>query len=687
MVNLQKRLCSSIEAFHRTLKAHHRKLKQTDSSGAMPASRDRRLLTEQPDSDDDRSELDEDEVEAEEEQAIEVATVAAGTVCASEVDLVRRMDALAERTRQLPDARVRWLIDWVRREMCPELPALGTPASGPPAEWLPRRVVIFTEYADTKRYLEQQLRAAIGATDRGDDRIATFHGGMNDEAREEVKRAFQADPEKHPLRILVATDAAREGVNLQNHCADLFHMDLPWSISRIEQRNGRVDRKLQRASEVRCHYFVYAERETDRVLGVLAEQAALVQDDLGSMPALLEERIARRLARGIGPGRRQELVDAIRLDTADPQRHAAPEELDGARERKAALQKQVDGLRDILDRSRRVLDLNEKELAGALCESLTMLGADVLKGVMRNATEAFEFPALDRRAGADPTWADTLDTLRSSRPRGMKVSDWRRRAPIRPVVFKDPGHIDDEVVHLHLEHRVVQRLLGRFLAQGFVLDDLARACIGQSDDASARVLLLGRLSLYGDHAARLHDEIVSSAACWTDLSGRIGGLEPYAEDAQEESWDMLLGSISKVAPAAVPPEVTRNLLRAAPAAVKELLPHLQARCELAAARAASKLEERGRTEARDMVEILEWQKKRIEREVKKLEHPREQIEFVGFDTDEEGQRRDNAKHWRRRLEAIPREVEAEPRRIQQSYAIRARRIEPVGLVYLWPVTE
>src|SRR5262249_23028410 len=159
---------------------------------------------------------------------------------------------------------------------------------------------------DTKRYLEQQLKAAIGATYQGDDRLATFHGGMPDELREQVKRAFNADPAKHPLRILVATDAAREGVNLQNHCADLFHTDLPWSRSRMEQRNGRIDRKLQRAAEVRCHYFVYAQREADRVLEVLAERTKMIHEELGSMPPVLEERMTRRLAHGIGPRGRKE---------------------------------------------------------------------------------------------------------------------------------------------------------------------------------------------------------------------------------------------------------------------------------------------------------------------------------------------------------------------------------------------
>src|SRR5690606_21206067 len=119
--------------------------------------------------------------------------------------------------RGLPDARVRKLLDWMRTHC---LTREGR-------SWGPRRVLIFTEYADTKRYLETQLHSAFASTDHAEDRIRTFHGGMGDESREEVKRAFNRDPAKHPLRILIATDAAREGVNLQNHCADLFHFDVP----------------------------------------------------------------------------------------------------------------------------------------------------------------------------------------------------------------------------------------------------------------------------------------------------------------------------------------------------------------------------------------------------------------------------------------------------------------------------
>ena len=73
-------------------------------------------------------------------------------------------------------------------------------------------------------------------------------------------------PHKEPLRILICTEAAREGINLQVRCHDLIHIDLPWNPARLEQRNGRIDRKLQPSPEVWCRYFVYKQRPEDRIL-------------------------------------------------------------------------------------------------------------------------------------------------------------------------------------------------------------------------------------------------------------------------------------------------------------------------------------------------------------------------------------------------------------------------------------
>ena len=116
-----------------------------------------------------------------------------------------------------------------------------------------------------------------------------------------------------------------------------------------------------------------------------------------------------------------------------------------------------------------------------------MLGAEPLSPVSKKdqpeGPERCTFPALDER---EADWADTMDTLRAPRDRDQKPWEWRRDSPIRPVVFEDPGTMTDDVVHLHLEHRIVQRLLGRFISQGFVYHDLSRACLTQTKDAINR---------------------------------------------------------------------------------------------------------------------------------------------------------------------------------------------------------
>ena len=81
----------------------------------------------------------------------------------------------------------------------------------------------------------------------GGDRLLTMYGGMDSKDRERIKAAFQTDPEQSPVRILLATDAASEGIDLQNHCSRLIHYEIPWNPNRMEQRNGRIDRHGQKA--------------------------------------------------------------------------------------------------------------------------------------------------------------------------------------------------------------------------------------------------------------------------------------------------------------------------------------------------------------------------------------------------------------------------------------------------------
>ena len=678
---LQKRLLSSIEAFWRTLKVHRaaveRALKKA-ATAAPPMESQLSLLSQPPGSDDDRADLDEQEVSADEDSAMEAATDATTAAEPSErerilaeLKTIEEMIAIADDARGRPDGRINHIADWIRANLCPK------------GKWNRRRVLIFTEYIDSKRYIEQHLRAAISDTDSADLRIASFIGGV-DTNREEIKLAFNRDPDKNPLRILIATDAAREGVNLQNYCADLFHFDLPWNPSRMEQRNGRIDRKLQREPEVRCYYFVFSQRPEDRVLRALVRKTETIRVELGSLSPVLEARLAKRIENGIARNDASQLESAIENEQPDPEARAAIEqELEEFRERKTELQKQLDQLRNLTEASRKSIELRQEQFRDALCCALEMLGADPLKPAKSpdgKGPQRWSFPALDRLPGFDPTWADTLDSLREPRKTDQMLWEWRKSAALRPVVFEDSGNIDEEVVHLHLEHRVVRRLLGRFIAQGFQ-HDLARACAIAVDDAIPRVVLFGRLSLFGGDAARLHDEVLAVTARWYEADTRRNPLRPYAQDAEQSTLRLLDEALEGRLETALPESAMRNLKSGIERDVADLLSHLNERANAARERAIELLRTRGETESVDMVRILEQQRARIENELKKF--GKTQLELQ-FSETERRQREADHRHWQTRLNSISSELQTEPERIRKTYVVNASRIEPVGVVYLWP---
>lgn len=552
VVGLQQRLLSSTEAFARSLKVHRATVeRQWDKAAAVSVDSTKaidmeaQLFTVAPDADDERSEWTADELDAEEAAQIEAVTVTAEAdsprdvvakaLWRGEQALLDQMQDIAERSRHLPDAKTRRLIEWIRLNLCPTLPPFGQAPKGASPKWNNRRVLIFTENREgTKRYLKMILEQAIESTDQADERIEVIDGLTSGPRRKEVQRRFNADPTKDPLRILLATDAAREGLNFQAHCTDLFHFDLPWNPGRIEQRNGRIDRKLQPAAEVRCHYFVLPQRIEDRVLEVLVRKTETIKKELGSLSKVIDDDIERRLTGGIRHREAERLAREIQEADLDADRKRnTEEELEGARERQEDLKTQIARCQSLLEESRAWTKFEPAPFRDALSCSLELLGAEPLAETKDgDGRRVWTFPTLDGRAATDSSWAATLDTLRAPRPHNQKLADWRREAPIRPVIFEDAGVLTEDTVHLHLDQRVAQRLLARFRAQGFILHDLSRACLAQAADSIPRVILLGRLSLYGQGAERLHEELVPLAARWVEPSLRHGPLSAYAREAE-----------------------------------------------------------------------------------------------------------------------------------------------------------
>jgi hypothetical protein len=152
------------------------------------------------------------------------------------------------------------------------------------------RLVVFTEYKTTLDYLVRRLSAKFGV-----ERILTLFGGMDDMERSDVKAHFNNPA--HAVRVLVATDAAAEGLNLQRTARYLLHFDCPWNPSRIEQRNGRIDRHGQ-PRDVTIFHFVTDQDQDLAFLSHVIRKADEIREDLGSANEIFDEAAHRRLIAG-----------------------------------------------------------------------------------------------------------------------------------------------------------------------------------------------------------------------------------------------------------------------------------------------------------------------------------------------------------------------------------------------------
>ncbi|HEX4334343.1 MAG TPA: DISARM system SNF2-like helicase DrmD [Polyangiaceae bacterium] len=666
-INLQKRLLSSIEAFHRTLQAHAARVESGEATKDAQLDLTAVVAQRQSEEDEDAYGVDDELRDAEDAADVAAATGALQSPEGRARELLDRMLDLARQHRHRADAKVAALREWIRSNLL----------SG--NKWAPRRVIVFTEYGDSMRYLQRTLGEAIEDTHLGDERIAVFHGGMGDDVREELQAAFNGDPLEHPVRILIATDAAREGLNLQNHCADLFHFDVPWNPARMEQRNGRIDRTLQPSSEVRCHYFVYPSRAEDVVLEKLVSKVETIQTELGSLGEVVMVQIEKLLARGIEPSTLAALEETRALPAGAA---AAKEELESQRAETKALRKEIDDARTILQRSRKVMAFREELLRDAIDVGLTLSGARPLEPLPETVEglEAFALPDLPA------SWERTLDSLRRTRRRDEPEWEWRKEKP-QPVVFRPLDRIGESRVHLHLEHPFVQRILSRFLAQGFGAQDLSRVTIVPDDRAGEpRAIAFGRLSLFGPGAARLHDELVTVAAPWRE-SGEGDHLVPSGTDEDRLALEHLEELLTRAGTLVTPPSALEaRLARTAERDFAALWRHVRDEADGRAHAAEQLLTARGAKEAEDLRQILRAQRVEIEKQLKK------QLDlFEDVDAEAAKQRREQLEGERedmkKRLARSEEEIRTEPAQLQALYEVSRQRLVPVGLVYLWPTTS
>ena len=673
-IHLQQRLLSSPEAFARTLMAHTEGL--TQRGGKLRAVEQQSLrfrprpaeLNASEDADPEIHGLSDEVLSDQSDAEVRHASEALPSPTEEAHALLTELRSIAENARREPDAKALTLLAWIRENLCPAVGLEGDRTAS--RRWAPRRVILFTEYADTKRYLLDLLQAAVAHTDRGDQRILQFHGGMGDDARHEVQQAFQSGYDAHPVRILIATDAAREGVNLQAHCADLFHIDLPWNPSRLEQRNGRIDRTLQPADEVRCHYFVFPDRTEDLIMATVVRKVEIVKRELGSLGTVLLTQIESALADGI-TGKTLAVIEGVGKDAKTGTVDA---EFEPRRRDLEAVRAEVERAGRRLESSRKTLEVYPDSLRGVVDVGLRLANAGplVVAGETRDHRPTYTIPPLDR------SWEATLDTLRPPRERDESFWDWRQR-PLRPVTFHPLTQLDEEAEQLHLAHPFVRRILDRFLAQGFGAHDLSRVtAVVAPDESVIRVVAYARLSLFGQGAARLHDQLVPMAAAW---SGEASHVTPYKDRGTARSAITDIEKLLATNPRAPNATIAARIHANAAALFRALWSHLEAEADALAVEARAGLGKRAEREAGELTTLLKRQREAITDADARL---RTLSLFELQDKDQKRQVELDLTHLETRQKAIAGELVSEPAAIRDLYDVRMSRLTPVGLVVAYP---
>jgi superfamily II DNA or RNA helicase len=639
---LKKRLLSSPSAFANTLAQHRVTLDRRDtvqtaaSEAQMQAAWDR--------SDDEVADDESGEVVAE---VLTTASRGQAPLTAEERELLNRLGGWVEERRNRPDARAEALLGWLT-DICRS-------ADG---GWTDERVIIFTEYRDTQKWLvDLLLTHDFGGG--GGDRIATLYGGMDTDDRERTKAEFQAHPSRSRVRILVATDAASEGIDLQRHCWRMLHWEIPWNPSRLEQRNGRVDRHGQPHPFVEIRHFVPEGWEDDTSgfameLGFLSRVAYKVEqirDDLGSVGSVLADQVGDAML-----GRRTTIDD---------------DAIDRARSKPATKVLQVERkLREGLARCHERLQesMDELNLTPGRVERVVATALDVANqpGILATGVDGeFRLPPLSG------SWQRTSEGM-IDRLSGEEL----------PFTF-DTNLVGtrDDIVFCHLGHRLVAQSLRLLRAEVWASgqhQNLARVT-ARTVAPVADVLEVGdvgvvchaRLVITGVDGHRLHEELVVAG-------GRLRGGR-FARIDTLRDLDALFRSAGD---APVEPEGLEEVIRWWESVVAPGLTRaLDRRSETVQDSKRRELTERAAAEAGAVRSVLSDLRQQITTDLDKLATERtEQLSLFTEPEREQSQRDLDA--LRRRLDEIPEEIEREVEAVRRRFTDPECHLFPAAVTIL-----
>lgn len=652
---LKKRMFSCPASFRHTLERHRKTL-----AGIKDAKTPRRrpapgILKRQLESVGEEH-ADDEFYEEHTDDILDLATEQLADVSPEESKLLRDLHDWATQASAKPDSKARKLIEWLKDTLQPG------------GDWNNERVIIFTEYRATQKWLHERLAAEGMASD---GRLETMYGGMDSDDRERIKAAFQTDPTKSKVRILLATDSASEGIDLQRWCHRVIHYEIPWNPMRLEQRNGRVDRHGQRASEVLVHHFVGEGWE---------KSATKSGSDTGSLEGDLEflvraakkvDTIRRDLGK-VGPVIASQIEEAMlghrsRLETDQAEREATTLRKQYAFERN--LRERVAELSKRLEDSRRDLRVTPETVRSVVEVGLSLTRKPPLK-----------------EAKLDGVWPDPSGTRTSCPVFQMPKLDgsWAKCAiglthphtgEIRPITFDHEIATDrDDVVLVHLEHPLVRMCQGLLRSEVWAKSEsknLHRVTARMIDDGSLdrpAIVAHARLVVLGGDGQRLHEQIITAGGRITE--GRFARMNVSETDAASAAGT----------DASPDTKIEEHLLGLWPRIAEPLHNALEARMRDRTKNLEKRFEELANSEVEKFEAILDELERGIREQL--TAEPPAQREL--FSEDESLQYERNKESLQRRLESLPAEREREVAEIRRRYSDPDPRMFPVAATFLVP---
>lgn len=647
---LKKRLLSSPEAFRKTLERHKETVSRPVSRAEVSAQPSAGILRRQI-AITEEDYANDDELENANDSAVIAASRTVSPPTAEEQRLLEQMLTAARIISERRDSKTQRLIEWLKGIVKPD------------GVWNNERVILFTEYRATQQWLQQILFSA-GLADT--DRLKLIYGGMDTEEREAVKAAFQAAPNaENRVRILLATDAASEGIDLQNFCHRLVHIEIPWNPNRLEQRNGRIDRMGQKHAPQIYHFVPQGYQSTADALASGVSMSDL-EGDLEFLMRAVEkvEQMREDLMGKVGDVIAEQVEEAMlgsrrRLDLVSVEEKTRPARmlLKLERELDARIQKQIQAFYD----QRHSLHLTP----------------DNVRKVVEVALDIGGQPALQPAAGKPgaffvPSMVGTWNNAKNGLAHPFTQQE-------RPVVFDERLAKDDSVVLAHLNHPLVllaQRLLRAevWSSQGSLHRVTARIVPNHALNAPA-VVAYARLVVVGGGRYRLHEELITA-----------GGTLTYGD--RPSFRRMSVGDLNTALDAAearLPAERTlESLTHHWDVFAPSLRAALDARMSDRIATITKQLEERREKEAEDVRAILIELEKSIRKELNDPEAA--QMFLPGFSPNEREQYERDLNALRARLERIPDEIEHEQQSVMARYADLQPRLFPVAVTFLVPAS-